>query len=180
MITGLGPDVYYFGDETAAAKDMQGAPGVNNARDYFRDVKQCSGLSDYGASFGVYDAAQPGQGDTFPTGGSFPAVDQFFGGYRTGVDGQFVAGASMPAGPTSVPMYNFSLAEYPTRQFMGSYSVNITNNGNGSVTFLLGNTMSLRSLGLRLLPSYDRSPIQLTPFGNVNIYVSWTEPSPCR
>jgi RHS repeat-associated protein len=60
-----------------------------------------------------------------------------------------------------------------TQQFVGSYTVDITPNPDGSYTFTLSNTTSVTSALYGVGPSWDRS--SFGPFGNMSQTYSWTE-----
>jgi hypothetical protein len=69
----------------------------------------------------------------------------------------------------------------PIRQFIGNYRVDITVNGDGTVTFVLSNTTSFTSLFYGIGPSWSRDPFGLgwqLPGGNMEQYYAWTESIP--
>jgi hypothetical protein len=137
---------------------MKDAPGVGDARKLFTS-KHCANIADFNASFGVIDGAAPGYSIAPPWGG---------GGYLQGTDGQFhdtIFG----------PVPNLNLMVHPTRQILGSYSVDITNNGNGTATFDVSNTMSNSSATYHLGPDFPNGQ----PSGNTEIDITWRESTSC-
>ena len=64
----------------------------------------------------------------------------------------------------------------PTQQFVGSYRVDISVNGDGTATFTLTNVTSMTSLLYGYGPSWNRFAHFPTPGGNVTETFHWTEP----
>jgi RHS repeat-associated protein len=62
-----------------------------------------------------------------------------------------------------------------TQQFVGSYSVDITPNSNGTLTFQANNTTSMTSFFYGLWPN-SLNPTAGHPMGNYSQTYSWTEP----
>ncbi len=135
-ITGAGDPFRNYGPESNQAKDMKDVPGVNKARDSFRNknmgIKCCGDLKPL-LGFGV----------------------------KFGLKGLWEAGANS------------------TRQFIGSYTVNIiprkTPYGKPcEVRILIFNTTSMTSFFYGLSPSWERKWF-FSPGGNMRQRITWTE-----
>jgi len=60
-----------------------------------------------------------------------------------------------------------------TRQFIGSYTVNVFPTGDRTLTIVVSNVTSMKSAGYRILPSWERS--WWGPFGNLTQFYWWTQ-----
>jgi hypothetical protein len=67
-----------------------------------------------------------------------------------------------------------------TRQFVGSFTINIYPNLLGTqITFVLYNNSSFQSFAEGIGPAWNRGSI-ITPMGNMTQYYIWTEPITTR
>jgi len=137
-------------------QDLMDSPGVRNARDLYTK-KGCQDVTDVAASFGVFGGAAPGHSIKGPNGS-----------YLVGQDGQFAL-----IGGTPIP--NPTVIAHPTRQILGSYNIDIKNNGNGAATFDVFNEMTYNSLTLHFGRNFPTGE----PFGNTDLHGSWTENIVC-
>jgi hypothetical protein len=67
----------------------------------------------------------------------------------------------------------------PTRQYTGSYDVNIARLPDGRIVIHVNNTTSGESLVLGWGFEWERGAFNL-PFGNTRQSITWAEPNPCR
>jgi RHS repeat-associated protein len=133
-LQGRGPEHRVFVPPSNEVKDLQHAPEVNRARQFFLH-KNAQNIAN----------KQPLQ----------PVTD---------FKGKFGLTGLVKAGTNS------------TQQFVGSFSVDIRPEPNGTVRYTVTNTTSVTSLMYGLVPDHSRS--SFSPGGNVDQVYTWTERVP--